>query len=170
MSTQPGADTPDWLHGHAHEPNPAPPSADATLVLYCPDGQSISLTPDGLARLPQTDVPGCIIASTGHPPSGPFTFSGVRLADLVAAHGVSRWEYADIVSGDGFGARITAQEAHTATPPIILATAIDGMPLRRDQGLVRLIVPTESGDALRQVKWIARVEVHSYAAIRDATP
>lgn len=160
MPTQPSAETPDWLHGHAHEPNPAPPSADATLVLYRPDGQPISLTPDDLARLPQTAVSGCMIASTGHPPSGPFTFSGVRLADLVAAHGVPRWEYADIVSGDGFGARITAQEAHAAALPVVLATTRDGVPLSRDQGLVRLIVPTEANDALRQVKWIARVEVH----------
>lgn len=159
MPTQPGPEIPDWLHGHAHEPNPAPPSADATLVLHRPDGQTISLTPDDLARLPQTAVPDCMIASTGHPPSGPFTFGGVRLADLLAAHGVSRWEYADIVSGDGFGARITAQEVSTI-PSIILATTMDGTPLSRDQGLVRLIVPTETADALRQVKWIARIEVH----------
>jgi DMSO/TMAO reductase YedYZ molybdopterin-dependent catalytic subunit len=130
------------------------------LILCRPDGRETALTPDDLARLPQTVVAACMIASTGHPASGPFTFSGVRLADLFAAQEIAAWQFADVVSGDGFGTRVHAPEAQTAAPPILLATSIDGAPLRRDQGLVRLIVPAETGDALRQVKWVARIEVH----------
>lgn len=103
-----------------------------------------------------------MIASTGHPPSGPFTFGGVRLVDLLHAHGIDEsggWAFADVVSDDGFGTRIDARETQAAARPILLATALDGTPLRRDQGLVRLIVPGETDDALRQVKWVARVEV-----------
>jgi hypothetical protein len=41
-----------------------------------------------------------------------------------------------------------------------LSYAIDGTPLTRAQGLVRLIVPSETDDALRQVKWVQRIEVY----------
>ncbi len=159
MPVNPRAGEPTWLHGHAHEPNPAPPNTDATLHLQRPDGRTVLLTPDDLARLPQTATGDCMIASTGHPASGPFTFGGVRLADLLAAHAVEIWEYADVFSADGFGTRVTAGEAHTPTPPILLATTLNGAPLTRAQGLVRLIVPSETDDALRQVKWVARIEV-----------
>jgi DMSO/TMAO reductase YedYZ molybdopterin-dependent catalytic subunit len=159
MALPPAAGDPGWEPPHAHQPNPAPPSDDATVVLRTPSGQEFNLTGDDLARLPQTRVTECMIASTGHPASGPFTFGGVRLADLLAAYGVERWTLADVVSGDGFGARLTRQETLTMTPPILLATSLDGTALRRAQGLVRLIIPNEAGDALRQVKWVARIEV-----------
>ena len=42
-----------------------------------------------------------------------------------------------------------------------LTTWFDGQPLTRDAGLVRLIVPSETDDALRQVKWISHIEVRS---------
>jgi hypothetical protein len=32
--------------------------------------------------------------------------------------------------------------------------------MTREQGLVRLIVPSEENDALRQVKWVARIDIH----------
>ena len=46
-----------------------------------------------------------------------------------------------------------------SAPPILLATHIDGQPLTREAGLVRLIVPAERDDALRQVKWIAEIRI-----------
>jgi hypothetical protein len=36
---------------------------------------------------------------------------------------------------------------------------MDGAPLSRRQGVVRLVVPSEVDDALRQVKWVAAVRV-----------
>jgi hypothetical protein len=42
-----------------------------------------------------------------------------------------------------------------------LALACDGKPLTRTQGLVRLIVPQEDDDALRQVKWVAGIETYA---------
>jgi hypothetical protein len=35
----------------------------------------------------------------------------------------------------------------------------DGQKLTRRQGLVRLIVPREKDDALRQVKWVGRIVI-----------
>jgi DMSO/TMAO reductase YedYZ molybdopterin-dependent catalytic subunit len=156
---------PAWLHGHAHEPNPAPPTPDPTLVLVGPDGGEQSVAVEDLARLPQRVAADCYIVSTGHGTSGPFTFRGVALDDLIAARLGSGWQYADVISADGFGNRVLAHELPQPHPegsrrPILLATLLDGQPLSREAGLVRLIVPNEIDDALRQVKWVARIEVH----------
>jgi hypothetical protein len=126
-----------------------------------PDGTLATITVTDLVALPQHTAPDCYIVSTGHGTSGPFRFEGAAPADLFAAYGISAWSYADVVSADGFGTRIYHSEATLPTPrPIVLALACDGEPLTREQGLVRLIVPQENDDALRQVKWIARIEVH----------
>ena len=70
----------------------------------------------------------------------------------------------EVVSGDGFGTRALRTELTEPTPrPILLAHTLDGQPLTRADGLVRLIVPSETDDALRQVKWVAQVRIISDA-------
>ena len=94
------------------------------------------------------------------------------------------WRYIDLVSADGFGTRVTPADlsgegsaahmadasaavgeittgdaAHVGDRPILLAYTLDGAPLTREQGLVRLIVPSETDDALRQVKWLATIRI-----------
>ena len=152
---------PAWLHPHVHEPNPTPPAADPTIVLVRPDGSQLHITVDDLATQPQQSAHDCYIVSTGHGTSGPFRFTGVALIDLLAAYGVTTWGYADVISTDGFGTRVQHAEIPTVTRPILLALACDDAPLTREQGLVRLVVPHENDDALRQVKWVARIEVHT---------
>ena len=158
-------DDPSWVHGHAHDPNPAPPTPDPTITLVLPDHTEVAVTVADLERYPLTSVAECYIVSTGHGVSGPFTFSGVRLFDLLQAHlgGEREWSHVDVISADNFGTRIRAGELIGAqtTRPIILSYLSDGAPLTREQGLVRLIVPSETDDALRQVKWVARIEVHA---------
>ena len=152
---------PTWLHRHVHEPNPVAPTADPTMILARPDGSEQTVGVDDLARLPQQTAADCYIVSTGHGISGPFTFTGVALHDLVTALVGDGWAYADVVAGDGFGNRVFAHERpQPPARPILLATGIDGQPMSRAAGLVRLIVPNETDDALRQVKWVARIEVH----------
>jgi hypothetical protein len=41
----------------------------------------------------------------------------------------------------------------------LLALARDGVPLTREQGLVRLVDPRETDDALRQIKWVAQIVI-----------
>lgn len=152
----------DPLQPHSHEPNPHPPGSDPSFHLSVPSGKNWLLTPADLAALPQTAVDDCYIVSTGHGPSGPFTFSGVTLVDLIGAYWGDPWYDAEVVSGDGFGNRVLADEVSgSGVPPILLAINIDGRSLTRDEGLVRLIVPSERDDALRQVKWISSVTVRS---------
>ena len=150
----------DPLAPHAHEPNPLPPSPVADLTLYLPDGSVLDIGPAYLRGLDSVTVPDCYIVSTGHGTSGPFDFSGVRLLDLIDLHWTGEWTRVEVVSGDGFGTRASRSELTAPTTrPILLAHARDGQPLARADGLVRLIVPGEIGDALRQVKWVAQVRI-----------
>ncbi|MEZ4676314.1 MAG: hypothetical protein R2932_18990 [Caldilineaceae bacterium] len=41
-----------------------------------------------------------------------------------------------------------------------MALTLDRQPLTREQGLIRLVVPTERDDALKQVKWVAEIVVY----------
>lgn len=159
----------DWVSGHAHEPNPLPPQGDGGFFVQTAGGAGIALTVVALLVMPYTEVGGCLIVSTGHGASGPFTFGGVRLDDVLAhvtrlaagqVQGQLVWRYVNVISADGFGTRLFP--AHlTGGHPILLAYRRDGEPLTREQGLVRLIVPDDTKDALRQVKWIAKIVIVS---------
>lgn len=153
---------PDWLHTHAHEPNPDPPSDDASFALAISGRGERVVAVEDLAALPQSTVTECYIVSTGHGTSGPFTFGGVRLDDFVESMipGDAAWRELYVISADGFGNRVLADEL-AENRIFLLATHVDGHPLSRDAGLVRMIVPSETDDALRQVKWIGRIEVRA---------
>lgn len=156
------SDDHDPLQPHSHDPNPAPPSDDPSFVLHRPgDAPPLPITVATLQAMPTTYVPGCVIVSTGHGTSGPFTFGGVTLLDLVRRTADAPWSQVEVVSGDGFGNRVYREELEQPAPagPILLAHTIDGTPMTRAQGLVRLVVPSETDDALRQVKWVGRVTV-----------
>jgi DMSO/TMAO reductase YedYZ molybdopterin-dependent catalytic subunit len=158
----------DPLHPHSHDPNPEPPSPDPTITLTLPNNhggqQAHPITPQHLQTLPQFTLIDCYIISTGHGTSGPFTFTGTTLHTLIQEHTAQLPDYnhIEVISSDGFGTRITRSELESpANPnrPILLAWSIDGRRLTRHEGLIRLIVPTETDDALRQVKWIGRINI-----------
>ncbi len=151
------AGQPAWLHGHPHEPNLTPPDGDGSFAVTA-EGSQTTVTVDQLRTLPFTEIADCFIISTGHGVSGPFVFGGVLLADFLA-HLLpvdQSWRSIDIVSVDGFGARLTPADLTEPRPPL-LAWQIDRAAMSRKQGLVRLIVPGEVNDALRQVKWIGQI-------------
>ena len=153
----------DPLRPHSHDPNPEPPSADSSFAFIKPDGTSQQITLADLRALPQVTLPNCYIVSTGHGTSGPFTFGGPTLLNLIESLGVVRgeWQTAEVISADGFGTRVGAAELYGLKPgeTILLAIVKDGEEMTRAQGTVRLIVPSERDDALRQVKWIGEVRV-----------
>ncbi len=162
--TAPHSHEPDWVHGHPHEPNPAPPSEDASFSVILPDGTGHHFSVERLQQLPFTQIENCIIVSTGHGTSGPFCFGGVRLLTLLNSllTAGQEWSYADVQSGDHFGTRIFAAELlnESAGRTSLLAWQIDGVPLTRQRGLVRLIVPSEVDDALKQVKWVKELVIY----------
>lgn len=154
---------PDPLQPHSHDPNPEPPTADPTITLITLDERPIAVTVAMLqAAYTAVTLTNCYIVSTGHGTTGPFAFTGVRLLDVVQQYAQGQpWTQVEVVSADGFGNRVRAEELYTPDPagPILLAYALDGEPLTRAQGLVRLIVPHEKDDALRQVKWVDVVKI-----------
>ncbi len=152
----------DPLHPHSHDPSPQPPSDSPDFLLTLPNGAKQIVSASSLASLPRVVVPDCFIVSTGHGISGPFAFGGVRLIDFVAYYlpASADWQQVEIVAGDGFGNRVRREElAEEAPRPIILADSIGGKAMSREMGLTRLIVPSETDDALRQVKWIAEIRI-----------
>ena len=153
----------DPLQPHAHDPNPEPPSPDPSFIFIGPEGQREQVTISQLEQLPQTNVANCYIVSTGHGASGPFTFSGVSLLEFIESR-LGRqvpWSRVEVISADGFGNRVRREELLRPDPagPILLSTRLDGQPMSRAQGAVRLIVPSEKDDALRQVKWVGTIRV-----------
>lgn len=162
--SEPINDHHDPLRPHAHDPNPEPPSADPSFTFIHPTGQVEQITVGDLEQLPQTHIVDCYIVSTGHGASGPFTFTGARLLDLIESRLADKmaWSQAEVISADGFGNRVRRDELERpADPagPILLSTILNGQKMTRSQGLVRLIVPSEKDDALRQVKWVGCVRV-----------
>ncbi|WP_420643069.1 molybdopterin-dependent oxidoreductase [Candidatus Leptofilum sp.] len=157
----PHDETADPLQPHSHEPNPAPPTDDPNFKLILGNGRSQTITVQDLQQLPVTSVSNCFIVSTGHGTSGPFTFTGTTLLDFVTHFYQESWSELEVVSADGFGNRVFVQELHQPDPagPILLAYEMNGEALTREQGLVRMIVPSEKDDALRQVKWVGRVKM-----------
>ena len=152
----------DPLRPHSHEPNPEPPTADPTIRLVTPDGREVLVTVEELREeYTAVTLRDCYIVSTGHGTSGPFAFTGVTLLDLVRRYAGENWSQLEVISADSFGNRVMAAELYESDPagPTLLAYAIDGSQLTRQDGLVRMIVPGEKDDALRQVKWVAAVRI-----------
>lgn len=150
----------DPLNPHSHDPNLTPPEGDGSFELILPNGCSQIITVEDLRGLKKTAVSDCYIVSTGHGTSGPFTFSGVTLQNFIAIFWGNELSQIEIISVDGFGNRVLVEEMNIENQrPIILAYEIDRERLSRQNGLVRLIVPSETDDALRQVKWIGKIKI-----------
>lgn len=142
-----------------HDPNPTPPTPDPSFEVITPTGRHRVMVPE-LHRLPERELPDSTIVSTGHGASGPFALLGTTLRDVIEQYAPGEWAAAEVVSADGFATRVTADEWQADTSrPILLAYKIDGRPMSREEGLVRLIVPTETDEALRQIKWIAQIRL-----------
>lgn len=150
----------DPLQPHAHDPNQEIPAGDGSFELLWGNGRKQTITVADLQQLPFTEVDDCYIVSTGHGTTGPFTFGGVTLFDFIDRYVAVAWQEIEVVSVDGFGNRVYAQEIiNPRAQPVLLSYAMDGRPMTRNEGLVRMIVPQEKDDALRQVKWIGQIRV-----------
>ncbi len=161
----------DFSMGHSessprsHIPHSHPPGKNPSLRITVPGMESICLGIDALSALPALEQTDCYIVSTGHGTSGPFRFAGPTLAALASRCGIAEFESVRVTSGDRFFTILTAQEVALSHPgsAVMLALYLDGHPLTREQGLVRLIVPTEKRDALKQIKWVSHLEFRTAA-------
>lgn len=150
---------PEWTPPHSHEPNPTPPPGNVEVSIHF-QGRSAMLTPETLLSMPQQIVNNCTIISTGHGSSGPFAFGGVPLSALVENFAQQACSAVDVISADGFRTRLAGEELRSsAERPVLLAVTKDGRLLSREEGLVRLVVPHETGGALQQVKWVSEIRI-----------
>ncbi len=147
----------DPLQPHSHDNNVVIPGEDPTLDLFHGDGRLGSYTLADLAALPQQSL--TYRYTTDHGPHGPYELSGVALGELISAELATTLSEIEVISADGFGNRIYANELRDSSGPILLCTHSDGAPLSRQHGLIRLVVPSETDNALRQIKWVKTIRL-----------
>lgn len=148
----------DPLQPHSHDNNVLPPGDDASIALFLPDGSQQQISLEALRQLPRTSF--AYEYHTDHGVHGPYQLVGVSLRDLIEGSWSERWRQVEVLSADDFGNRIFADEVLSDEgDPILLSYESDGVALRREHGLVRLVVPSETDNALRQVKWVAKIRV-----------
>ena len=143
------------LRPEAHHNNTDVPDADETLYLTWSEGK-LELTLATLKTYPQTEYE--YSYTTDHGDHGPHLLQGVSLRDLVTKEVAGDWLELKVLSADGFGNRLSRYEVFADKPPMLYYLT-DGEPLSRQQGLVRLVVPSETDNALRQIKWVREVRV-----------
>lgn len=152
----------DPLQPHSHDNNPEPPYIDPTIIFVAPSGakKEISLA-DLMADYDQTTIP-AYTYMTDHGMHGPYKLEGVGLMDLINQElGVqAEWNEVEVISADEFGNRLYRNELVPADhDPVLICHRSNNEQLRRIQGLVRLVVPSETDNALRQVKWVREIRV-----------
>lgn len=149
----------DPLNAHSHDNNIELPDYNGRIQLIHPNGrtQTINdLSPYPIATIPTYSY------TTDHGRHGPYKLTGVALRDLLTtelATGTA-WTQAEVISADGYGNRIWAKELqNNPADPILLCTHSNGRELTRQQGAIRLVVPSETDNALRQIKWVQTIRV-----------
>lgn len=147
----------DPLQPHAHPNNDQIPSNDTTIRLLL-DGKFLRLlTLETLATYPQHIV--TYSYTTDHGVHGPYELAGVVLDALISADTYQSLREIEVVSADGFGNRIFVAELKQQTQPILLCTHSNSSQLTRQRGLIRLLVPSETDNALRQIKWVETISL-----------
>lgn len=150
----------DPLQPHSHDNNESPPDNNLDLVLTRPDGSITEIPAATLDNYPQAVIPQYEY-TTDHGKHGPYRLTGVALYDLIQQEVATDWQEVEVLSADGFGNRVFRSELEqpVAAGPILLCTHSDGRPLGRAEGAIRLVVPSETDNALRQIKWVHEIRV-----------
>lgn len=139
-----------------------PPGDDPTFRLVLPNGRQRVWNVADLLALPPTILPAYTFV-TDHGAHGPYRLQGAALRDVVAAVWDGVWQEAEVVSADGYSNRVQREEVEGGNSaeiaPILLCYAANDQPLTRRHGLIRLVVPSETDNALRQIKWVHAIRL-----------
>lgn len=159
------ADSPAWVHAHSHEPNLVAPGGDGSLLLQLPEGSERQLTVTDLAALPSCArsgrLPDCQHGARHLRPICLWWRRPRQPAGRPAA------DRGGLASSQRLERRRFRHPAHPRRPGCCQRRTADpaGLSLRRQtappraRGLVRLVVPAEVDDALRQVKWVSHIRL-----------
>ncbi|MCA9838979.1 MAG: molybdopterin-dependent oxidoreductase [Trueperaceae bacterium] len=140
-----------------HHNNTTPPSANTDIIIDLPDNEHHLRLENLIEDYPQSVIEGYTYV-TNHGVHGPHRLEGVSLLDLIPETLVD-WQTIEVISTDGFSNTLSKEELLSAKEPIMLYHSIGGERLEHKHGLVRLVVPTETDNALRQIKWVKRIVV-----------
>jgi len=151
----------DPLRPHSHANNRTPPDDETTIELKVLNNETIQIDIEALQTKYAMSVIKSYTYQTDHGKHGPYKLEGVSLVDLINHHlpDDAAWAQAEVLSADGFGNRIYKQELIQSEEPILLCFKSNDEALKRNQGLVRLVVPFETDNALRQVKWVRTINI-----------
>jgi len=149
----------DPLKPHKHSNNTTAPKGNTNITINKTNGSSLDLSLEQLkTNYPQSVIPAYTYV-TDHGVHGPYRLEGVSLKDLITQENKNDWSEVEVLSADGFGNRISKEEILVETDPIMLYYKSNDKMLERKHGLVRLVVPTEIDNALRQIKWVKTINI-----------
>ncbi len=149
----------DPLKPHKHSNNTTAPEGNINIILHKTDGSSVELSLEQLQMNYPTSIIPAYTYVTDHGVHGPYKLEGVSLKDLVSKEVKTAWSELEVLSADGFGNRLSKEEVLAEGDPIMLYFKTDGELLAKQHGLLRLVVPSETDNALRQIKWVKTINV-----------
>lgn len=142
-----------------HHNNTKVPEETTDITLETLAGHRQIITLEQLMRDYPVSVMPAYSYVTNHGIHGPYRLEGVQLLDLLKQRISGSWTGVEVLSADGFGNYVHKEELEQAQEPIMLYFKINGEILKKKQGLVRLLVPSETDNALRQIKWVKRLRL-----------
>lgn len=153
----------DLWQPHRHDNNETPPDEKLDIWLELPQ-QKICVWPTYWPTYPRHELP-AYTYTTDHGRHGPYRLAGVSLKTIIHTHWTNPFAAVIVISADGFGNRITSQELWAdGGKQILLCDESNGRALPRTAGAIRLVVPRETDNALRQIKWVRHPPTSCYLA------
>lgn len=139
-----------------HHNNTTIPETSASIYLALV-AEETKLSLDDLKKNYPQSVIEAYTYVTNHGTFGPYRLEGVSLLDLIP-ESLTDWSEIKVIGADGFSNTLTRAELSEAKEPAMLYYLRDGQALEPQHGPIRLVVPTETDNAIRQIKWVQRVK------------
>ncbi len=136
-----------------------PPDDITAITVTLPDGSQQTIDVADLAQMKRSAVSYSFV--TDHGVHGPYRLGGVALSDLLTAVLPADMEFGrvSVISADDFATTFDKDDLRPNDTPMLLCDSSDDQQLTRQRGLIRLVVPADHDDALRQIKWVRTIAI-----------
>jgi DMSO/TMAO reductase YedYZ molybdopterin-dependent catalytic subunit len=139
-----------------HHNNTTIPETNSDIYLELATKESKLSLEDLMTKYPQSVIEAYTYV-TNHGVHGPYRLEGVSLLDLIPEM-FAAWSSVEVISADGFANTLSKAELLAAKEPAMLYYLSDGKSLEPKHGPIRLVVPSETNNAIRQIKWVKRIQ------------
>lgn len=139
-----------------HHNNTTIPETNSEIFLEFADGESTLSLEELKNKYPQSVIEAYTYV-TNHGVYGPYRLEGVSLLDLIPET-FSNWSEVEVISADNFANTLSKAELIAAKEPAMLYYLSDGKSLDSKHGPIRLVVPSETDNAIRQIKWVKQIK------------